>query len=123
MSKVATDTAPAVPITTYSVTGRPIHRENRPQNLIFQQPASCNAAGSGVPDREKKLQVQGCYNSENSARDEMKKNWAKYNLADRNDCVSRVLSNQPASTYTELSVCLLMKGALRDIAAESRKKI
>jgi len=64
---------------------------------------SCDAAARGamVIGRDK----AACMGDENAALDVLKKDWTKYNAADKVQCVGNVRTGGPAS-YVELLSCL-----------------
>jgi hypothetical protein len=64
---------------------------------------SCNAAARGaiVIGRDK----EACLGDERTAQDTLKQNWAKYNAADKTQCIGNVKTGGPAS-YVELLSCL-----------------
>jgi hypothetical protein len=64
---------------------------------------SCDAAARGaiVIGRDK----EACMGDERAAQDTLKQNWAKYNAADKTQCIGNVKTGGPAS-YVELLSCL-----------------
>jgi hypothetical protein len=77
---------------------------------------SCRAAAGGGLGVSQDL--QGCRASENTARDQLAKNWSSFAAADRASCVSLTTMGGAGGTYTELLTCLELKRDARKLPKE-----
>ena len=86
--------------------------ESGPPNIDIQKTCreSSNSlsglTGNGNQD------FDACINDEQTARQQLTKDWAKYPAGDRAFCVSSIANFEP--TYSELATCLEMKRDLRN---------
>jgi hypothetical protein len=60
--------------------------------------------------------IQSCMADEQSAYDQLVSAWTKFNIADRNTCLSTMMDFEP--TYTELLTCLEMADDARKLPEE-----
>jgi len=65
-----------------------------------------------IDKSDMQLDEKRCRQSENDARDQLKRDWASYSAADRSQCITTATMGGTAS-YVELITCLEM---LRDVA-------
>jgi hypothetical protein len=63
-------------------------------------------------NNDMQLDEKRCRQTENDARDELKRQWSKFSAADRSQCITTATMGGTAS-YVELITCLEM---LRDVA-------
>jgi hypothetical protein len=63
-----------------------------------------------------------CVQSEEAARDQLKKSWLELPVADKTECVSTVKIGGPPS-YVELLTCIEMKRDAREIRATSHETV
>ena len=73
-----------------------------------------SAQGSSTPSQD----LQTCITAQNSAREELTKEWTTYSAADRQRCTSMAISGYLPS-YVELVVCLQVA---RDVKKISKDK-
>ena len=71
---------------------------------------SCRAAA--IAEVTIKDAMQSCMADEQNARDQLVRQWTKFNTADRAACLGPIMEFEP--TYTELLTCL-------EMASEARK--
>jgi hypothetical protein len=71
----------------------------------FDVNPSCKASANGMIGVQQDLKV--CLDDENSARDQLVKEWSQFAAEDKTRC-TRVSTNGGSPTYTELLVCLQM---------------
>jgi len=74
---------------------------------------SCKAAG--IEGMALGRTTQSCINDENTARDQLVKDWSTYSAADKSHCLSMV-STGGSPSYVELLSCLEMSRDAKKIA-------
>jgi hypothetical protein len=68
---------------------------------------SCRASADGILGV--KQDIESCLQSENSARDQLAKEWSTFTAADRQSCTRLTTIGGTGGTYTELITCLEIK--------------
>jgi len=68
---------------------------------------SCRASADGILGV--KQDIETCIQSENSARDQLAKEWSTFAAADRQSCTRLTTIGGTGGTYTELITCLEIK--------------
>ncbi len=69
-----------------------------------------DAAGAAGPTST----VEGCVNDERATRDQVAKQWSRYNAGDRDHCL-KLTTMAGDGTYTQLLTCLEMNQAARQM--------